>query len=443
MQDSDLKRHLSAILAADVAGYSKLMAGDERATVMALDAARQIFRTQIESNQGRVVDMVGDAVLAQFTTAVGALVAAQSIQTEINRIASTAPPDRAMRFRIGIHLGDVIEKPDGTLYGDGVNIAARLESIADFGGITVSSMIHEVVRNRVEVNFVEQGEFEVKNIPYPVKAYRILIDGSLASGAKPKASADGNIDAILGQRDHLEKLIQEKFKRRLAVVSTSFDIAAASTGSPSDLDALEAIKRYQEIVSKTVTSMDGTIVKMVGHDTLSHFSDTQNALRAAVKIQQAIDESNMLRTESEPVLVRIGLTSGECFLEKDDIFGDVVSMAVVIRDAAHPGEILLTEETFLSLSDKSEIYCRHYAAIPVRGKEGRVNAHKAFWDHDEAEKDQLPVDQQRPVEQEGPWKKWALIAIPLVVALTVIYLIAVPGKDNQETRSITQTLPSR
>jgi len=136
MSDTGLQHRLAAILAADAAGYSRLMAGDDRATVAALDAARAVFRAHIEAQQGRVIDMAGDSVLAVFGTAAGAVTAALAIQLELNTLADAEPADRRMRFRIGAHLGDVIEKADGTVYGDGVNIAARL-GLADARGVAL------------------------------------------------------------------------------------------------------------------------------------------------------------------------------------------------------------------------------------------------------------------------------------------------------------------
>jgi len=129
-----LKQRLTAILAADAAGYSRLMAIDDRATVADLDAARAVFRGQIEANQGHVIDMAGDSVLAVFETAAGAVITAIAVQRELNTSADAAPQDRQMRFRIGVHMGDVIQKADGTVYGDGVNIAARLQALAEPGG---------------------------------------------------------------------------------------------------------------------------------------------------------------------------------------------------------------------------------------------------------------------------------------------------------------------
>ena len=203
MNNTGIRQRLAAILAADVAGYSRLMAADERATVAALDAARAVFRNQIESNQGRVIDMAGDSVLAVFETATGAVSAALATQKEINLSGDTIPEDRRMRFRIGVHLGDVIEKSDGTVYGDGVNIAARLEGLAEPGGITVSESIRTAVRGKVSASFEDQGEQQVKNIPHSVRAYRVGNDGSAAP--KP-APAVGDIDLSLPDKPSIAVL---------------------------------------------------------------------------------------------------------------------------------------------------------------------------------------------------------------------------------------------
>jgi adenylate cyclase len=187
LDGTGLKQRLAAILAADVAGYSRLMAMDERATVAALDAARSVFRGRIEANQGRVIDMAGDSILAVFETATGAVSAALAIQDEISSFGREVAEERRMRFRVGVHLGDVIEKADGSIYGDGVNIAARLEGLASPGGITVSDAVQGAVRGKVAADFVDQGEQTVKNIPHPVRAFSVQAAG--AAQAKPAAAA--------------------------------------------------------------------------------------------------------------------------------------------------------------------------------------------------------------------------------------------------------------
>lgn len=173
MTKTTVRQRLAAILAADAAGYSRLMGGDERETLAALDCARVIFREHIETHQGRVIDMAGDSVLAAFDTATGAVDAALGVQEGLLAMAAAVPEDRQMRFRIGVHLGDVMEKEDGSVYGDGVNIAARLQGLAEPGGITVSDAVQSAVRGRVSGIFTDQGDQQVKNIVQTVHAYRL------------------------------------------------------------------------------------------------------------------------------------------------------------------------------------------------------------------------------------------------------------------------------
>ncbi len=203
MSGTVLRQRLAAILAADVAGYSRLMAADERATVAALDAARAIFRAQIESNQGRVIDMAGDSVLAVFETATGAVAASLAAQQKLNAASSALPEERRMRFRVGVHLGDVIEKGDGTIYGDGVNIAARLEGLAEPGGITVSDSVRSAVKGKVGASFEDQGEQTVKNIAEPVRAFAVRAAGSAAAKPSP---AVGEIDLSLPDKPSIAVL---------------------------------------------------------------------------------------------------------------------------------------------------------------------------------------------------------------------------------------------
>jgi adenylate cyclase len=183
--NTGLRQRLEAILAADVVGFSRLMAADERGTVAALDAARDVFKTEIETHQGRVIDMAGDSVLAVFETAAGAVSAALAVQEQLGSASNALPAQRQMRFRIGVHLGDVIEKSDGTVYGDGVNIAARLQGLAEPGGIAVSESVHGSLRGKMSVLFEDRGEHAVKNIPEPVRLYAIRRDTEATSFTIP------------------------------------------------------------------------------------------------------------------------------------------------------------------------------------------------------------------------------------------------------------------
>lgn len=183
MSSNELSDRLAAILAADASGFSRLMAADGRATVAALDAARDVFRHHIESRRGRVIDMAGDSVLAVFETASGAVAAAIAAQEQIEASLSDVPEERRLRFRIGLHLGDVITKTDGTVYGDGVNIASRLQAIADAGGIVVSESMRAAVRSKLSAAFEDLGEQPVRNMLEAVRAWRIHPAGEAAFGA--------------------------------------------------------------------------------------------------------------------------------------------------------------------------------------------------------------------------------------------------------------------
>jgi len=187
--DTSPRVRLLAVLAADAVGYSRLMSLDDRGTVAALDAARAVFRIEIAGHAGRVIDMAGDSVLAVFENATAAVQAALAIQRRLSGTPDgEISDDRPMRFRIGVHLGDVIEKADGSVYGDGVNIAARLESLAAPGGVAVSEAVRTTVRGRLEACFEDQGMQRVKNIADPVRVFAVS-PGSAASSAQPSPAA--------------------------------------------------------------------------------------------------------------------------------------------------------------------------------------------------------------------------------------------------------------
>jgi adenylate cyclase len=178
-----MKRKIAAIFAADIAGYSRLVAEDEEETLRRLASYRQVTDDFIARSSGRIFNTAGDAVLAEFPSAVEAVRCAIDIQESLRTRNMAYPPSRQMSFRIGITIGDVVER-DGDLLGDGVNIAARLEGLAEVGGICISRAVHEQVANKLSVQFADMGAQEVKNIPTPVHAYMVAMrreDGSYAT----------------------------------------------------------------------------------------------------------------------------------------------------------------------------------------------------------------------------------------------------------------------
>ncbi len=163
---------MAAIVAADVAGYSRLVSNDEEDTIHRLAAYREVYDDIIRQYGGRIVNTAGDSVLSEFESAVEAVRASIDIQDALRTRNFTLEPERKLQFRIGISIGDVIER-NGDLLGDGVNIAARLEGLAEPGGICVSRSVHEAVANKISVPFLDLGERQVKNIPHPIHAFQV------------------------------------------------------------------------------------------------------------------------------------------------------------------------------------------------------------------------------------------------------------------------------
>jgi adenylate cyclase len=173
MSEDSLKRRLAALLSADVVGYSRLMAQDELETVRTLTAYRERVTGIVRASSGRVVDFIGDNMLAEFTSTLDAVECAVQIQKTMAEMNTTLADSRRMNFRIGIHLGDVMS--DGErIYGDGVNIASRLESLAEPGGICISDMVYKQVHTKSGLAYVDLGKQNLKNIPEPMRVYRVV-----------------------------------------------------------------------------------------------------------------------------------------------------------------------------------------------------------------------------------------------------------------------------
>jgi len=169
-----MERKLTAILSADVEGYSRLMGEDEEATIRTLTFYRQQMTLTIQGHRGRVVDSPGDNLLAEFGSVVDAVQCAVVIQSTLRAENANLPQNRRMEFRIGINLGDVMVEGE-RIYGDGVNIAARMEALAEGGGICVSGTVFDHIKGKVSVNFEDLGLQQVKNIAEPIRAYRAVL----------------------------------------------------------------------------------------------------------------------------------------------------------------------------------------------------------------------------------------------------------------------------
>jgi adenylate cyclase len=191
-------RRLAAILAADIAGYSALMGSDEARTVQDLKGHQAVVLPMIREFGGRIIDTAGDGILAEFPSVVNAMKCAVAIQSKMAERNTTREPDRRMQFRIGINIGDVMYD-ENRIYGDGINVAARLEGIAEAGGICVSGKVYDEISGRIDLGFQDIGEQQLKNITRPVRAYKARLESaaSLAVAAAESAVSEKPSIAVL------------------------------------------------------------------------------------------------------------------------------------------------------------------------------------------------------------------------------------------------------
>lgn len=191
-----LQRRLAAILSADAAGYSRLMGRDELATVRTLSEYRAAVGAAVSAHRGRVVDMPGDNILAEFASALDAVEAALAMQKDLCARNAALPEERRMAFRVGVNLGEIVSE-GGRIYGDGVNVAARVESLAPPGGICVSGKVHQEVLRKLEVDFEDLGEHELKNIAGRVHVWRVRVPGAAPEARKAGSAVSQAKPSIL------------------------------------------------------------------------------------------------------------------------------------------------------------------------------------------------------------------------------------------------------
>lgn len=224
-----MKRKIAAILAADVVGYSKLVAEDEEETLRRLASYRSVVDDFIAKANGRIFNTAGDAVLAEFSSAVEAVRCAIDVQESLRTRNMAYPPSRQMSFRIGITIGDVVER-DGDLLGDGVNIAARLEGLAAPGGICISRTVFEQVANKLSVQFADIGAQEVKNIPNPVHAYMVAL-----------RAEDAAADALLRRKKTPAYLVPALIVAAVVVVAAGVGAALYSRSTKATAPQVAAV----------------------------------------------------------------------------------------------------------------------------------------------------------------------------------------------------------
>ncbi|HTO44661.1 MAG TPA: response regulator [Burkholderiales bacterium] len=333
MAEYEGTRKLEAIVAADVAGYSRLMQDDDEATVATLEDYRSVFRERIKAHRGRVVDMAGDSVLAVFPAATEAVRAAFEIQVELGERNKVLPAARRMPFRIGVNLGEVIERQDGTVYGDGVNVAARLEDISEPGGVTVSGTVFDQVRNRLQFGFDFIGEHEVKNIAGLVRAYRVMPED--AGGPHSQKRRAAQEQSVIGALKVLIVDDHALVRQGIALILRGMD---ASVKAIEAGDANEALQTLTSNPDVNLVLLDLQMPGTSGQEALPLFRKTHPDI--PVVVVSATVDSTTVRTA-----IRNGAMGFIPKTHSADTMIGALKLILVHKGIYLPPDLLLSEPT--------------------------------------------------------------------------------------------------
>lgn len=245
--------------------------------------------------------------------------------------------------------------------------------------------------------------------------------------AEKEAPAGNNMERYLEERAKLDSMFEEKFHKFVTVMFTDLKGSTTIAENEGDIVSRMMIKSESDILLPAIKENHGIFIKSIGDGSLSYFENALDALRAAVRIQKDMDALNMSKKFKFPILMRIGMHSGKCVVEEKDIYGDVVNTASRFESAADGGGILMSEDTYNALSDKSEIYCRFVKQVTLKGKRDAFNAYKAFWNPQEIELDKHGKEALPRQEASVPVRSSGISMIIGAAALIVIVLLLTLG----------------
>lgn len=354
MSKGRLRHRLRAILAADAVGYSRLMAADDRATVTSLDKARRVFKAVVALHEGRIIDTAGDSVLVVFETAAGAVSAALAIQQRLLMQTGALPDSSRLQFRIGVHVGDVLEKLDGSVYGDGVNIAARLQALAQAGGVSISQAVYDSAANRLQASFEDTGEQTMKNIDRTVRVFRV--SPVLApTGKSPDAPAGGMVtvqgpptnlvsalEALIGRESDAAAVRQAVDKHRIVTILGTGGIGKTRLAQAVARNCLDAHRHGVWWIDLAAMSAGGRIEQSIAHVANVELADS------AAPLASALSQREML------------LVLDNC----EHLIGDVARVVRELLEAAPRVFVLATSQEPLKLPVE-HLYRLEGLAIPT------------------------------------------------------------------------------
>lgn len=298
-------------------------------------------------------------------------------------------------------------------------------------------------------SITHEPDFMLDDGQAPSPAVKTIVTGSPSARLSPAGPASVtssvDIDKFLEQREQLEAALNEKFTRTLTVVFTDLKGSTTIAETQGDLVSRTLIKQHNEIVFPAIKDNNGVFIKSIGDGTLSYFEHALDAVRAAVRIQKGMDTLNLSGRYQVPVLMRIGMHTGRCIVEKNDIFGDTVNTASRFESSATPGDIYLSEDTYNAISDKGEIYCAFVKEVTLKGKKEPYKAYKAFWNPIEIEQHKKTGNQPAQVAKAPPssYRRlflWVGLALGLVAVLMMGAQFFGGAKTGDNRRTIEETV---
>ncbi len=251
---------------------------------------------------------------------------------------------------------------------------------------------------------------------------------------------ENDIEGFLAQRADMDREFKERFTKNLSVMFTDLKGSTSIAESEGDLATRLLIKEHNAVVFPAISDNNGVLVKTIGDGTLSYFHSPQDAVRTAVRIQKGIDALNMEKKFRVPVLIRVGVHTGEVIFEKSDIFGDVVNTASRFESSANAGEIQISQETFDGLKEKGEFLIRYIKEIQLKGKSAAIPVYKVYWNPVEFEEEGIAT--QEKAAQKEPMNPALKLAIIILVPLFAMFLfiqmndILTRTGPDEERRSI-------
>jgi serine/threonine-protein kinase len=274
-----------------------------------------------------------------------------------------------------------------------------------------------------------------------------MVTGKSNAAESSDSETGSDMEKYLAERAKLDSMFDEKFHKFITVMFTDLKGSTSIAEKEGDIVSRMLIKSQSDILHPAIKENNGVYVKSIGDGSLSYFENALDAVRAAARIQKEMDALNMSKKFKFPVLMRIGMHSGKCVVEANDIYGDVVNTASRFESSADPGGILMSEDTYNALSDKAEIYCRFVKQVALKGKQEPYNAYKAFWNPQEIEldkqgKETLPRQEANvPVRSSGmKLILGAAILIGIVLALTLGSKFFGSAQQTESRRSISDSV---